>query len=80
MIGLPPVLLHAGSTEILLDDSRLVHQAICSAGGRSELKVFDQVPHCWQLLAPFLPEATASLADAASFITSHLRPAGVRER
>jgi acetyl esterase/lipase len=72
MTGLPPVLLHVGSSEILLDDSCRVHEALCAAGGRSELKVFERVPHCWQLLAPVLPEATASLAEAASFITVHL--------
>jgi acetyl esterase/lipase len=74
MAGLPPVLLHVGSNELLLDDSCRVHQAICSAGGRCELRIFQRVPHCWQLFAPLLPEATTSLAEAASFITLHLSP------
>lgn len=70
--GLPPVLLHVGSTELLLDDARRVHESIRRAGGTSDLKVFDEVAHGWQLLVPLVPEATASLTDAASFIASHL--------
>jgi epsilon-lactone hydrolase len=75
LTGLPPVLLHVGSTEVLLDDARRVDEAIRRAGGSSQLTVFDGVAHCWQMLVPFLPEASASLKSAASFITSHLSSA-----
>jgi epsilon-lactone hydrolase len=75
LAGLPPVLLHVGSTEILLDDARCVDEAIRHAGGSSQLTVFDDVAHCWQMLVPLLPEASASLKSAASFITSHLSSA-----
>ena len=71
--GLPPVLLHVGSTELLLDDSRRVHERILSGNGRCTLRVFDDVPHCWQMLAPFVPEATASLREAATFIDASCR-------
>jgi acetyl esterase/lipase len=74
--GLPPVLLHVGSTELLLDDSRRVHDAIRAAGGRSELQIFDDVAHCWQMLVPLVPEATASLRAAAAFIERHLTDNG----
>jgi acetyl esterase/lipase len=69
---LPPMQLHVGSTEILLDDSRRVHEAVVKTGGSSELLVFDDVAHGWQMLHPWLPEANASLRAAASFITRHL--------
>jgi monoterpene epsilon-lactone hydrolase len=67
--GLPPVLLHVGSTELLLDDACRVHERIRATGGVSRLEIYDDVPHCWQILVPFVPEATASLRDAAAFIT-----------
>ena len=72
MHGLPPVLLHVGSTELLLDDSRRVCQKIQSAARSCVLSVYDDVPHCWQMLAPFVPEANASLRSAAAFIGREL--------
>jgi acetyl esterase/lipase len=66
--GLPPVLLHVGSTELLLDDSRRVHEGILNSHGQSTLTIFEDVPHCWQMLTPFVPEATRSLREAAAFI------------
>jgi acetyl esterase/lipase len=65
---LPPVLIHVGSTELLLDDARRVHQGLLKAGGSSQLEVFDDVAHCWQMLAGWIPEATASVQRAAQFI------------
>lgn len=70
--GLPPVLLQVGSTELLLDDSRRVHEKIREAGGVSELDIYGDVPHCWQMLDGFVPEARAALQQAASFICKHL--------
>ena len=67
--GLPPVLMQVGSTELLLDDARRVHERIDAAGGRCTFSVYDDVPHAWQMLVPFVPEATASLREAAAFIT-----------
>ena len=77
--GLPPVLLHVGSTELLLDDSRRVHKKIQAARGErkpraaSRIRVFKDAPHCWQMLDPFVPEARRSLKEAAEFINSHVR-------
>lgn len=71
--GLPPVLFHVGSTELLLDDSRIMHRRIVDAGGESHITIFDDVPHGWQMLAPFVPEATRSLREAADFIEKKLQ-------
>lgn len=69
--GLPPVLLHVGSTELLLDDARGVHERIQATGGISQLQIYEDVPHGWQMLVPLVPEATASLRGAATFIAAH---------
>jgi acetyl esterase/lipase len=72
--GLPPLLQHVGSTEILLEDARRVHEGVRAAGGESRLAVYEGAPHGWQLMAPLVPEATASLRDAADFVAAHLAP------
>jgi len=69
---LPPVLLHVGSTELHLDDARRVHDRILQSNGESSLRVYDDVPHCWQMLFPFVPEAAASLRETAAFIDASL--------
>lgn len=69
----PPVLFHVGSTEILLDDSRRIHQKIRANGGASELEIYEDVFHCWQMATGFVPEARDSLAKAAAFIRRHVR-------
>ena len=71
--GLPPLLLQVGSTELLLDDARRVHDGVIKGGGSSRLTVYDDVPHAWQLITPFLPEARAAIAEAAAFIHSKVR-------
>ena len=70
--GLPPLLFHVSSTELLLDDSRRVHVAVLDAGGSSRIEIIDGVCHAWQMLDGLVPEARKSLQDAASFIKEHL--------
>ena len=69
---LPPVLLQVGSTELLLDDARTVHEKIKRAGGASRLEVYEDLMHCWQMLDGFVPEARAALKRAADFINEHV--------
>lgn len=70
--NLPPVLFHVGSTEILLDDSRRVYQKIRETGGTSEIKIYDDIFHGWQMCAGILPEARDSLSQAAEFIRRNI--------
>lgn len=70
--NLPPLLFHVGSTEILLDDARRVHEKIQQAGGASELEIYEDIFHCWQMAAGLLPEAEDSLKKAVAFIRRHI--------
>jgi len=70
--GLPPLLLQVGSTEILLDDARGVHDQIRAAGGASRLEIYEDLPHGWQMLDGLVPEARAALRQVASFIGEHV--------
>jgi len=65
--GLPPLLIHVGSDEVLLDDSTRLAERASVAGVRVELKIWPVVPHTWQL-APQIPEARQSLREAADFL------------
>jgi acetyl esterase/lipase len=74
--GLPPLLLQVGSTELLLDDSRLVHRKIQEAGGVCRLETYEDVFHCWQMLEGILPESGDAMRKAADFIREHLSGGG----
>jgi monoterpene epsilon-lactone hydrolase len=66
--GLPPLLIHTGETELLRDDSTRLAAKAQAAGVRVELKLWPVVPHVWQLLHSFIPEARTSLAEATAFL------------
>ena len=68
LAGLPPLLFQVCGDELLLDDTRRVHEAVLDAGGRSTLEITDGVFHGWQMLDGLLPEARTALQRAAAFI------------
>lgn len=68
--GLAPVLVHVGSWEMLRDDSVRVVEKLKAAGVDADLKIFDGMIHSWQLFAPMLDEAMASIEEAADFMKS----------
>lgn len=70
LTGLPPLLLQAGSEEILLDDSVRMHAAAKAAGVDSILEVWDGQMHIWQSNAKFLPEARKAIESIAQFVIS----------
>lgn len=72
LAGLPPILIHVGSTELLLDDSVRLHERIQFAGGESAIEIFDDVPHGWQMLDGFVPESRRSLEKVAAFLDAKL--------
>ena len=76
--GLPPMLLQVSSTELLLDDSRRVHDGVVAAGGSCRLAVYDGLHHVWPITTPFVPEARAALGEAAAFIRSELDQSSIR--
>jgi acetyl esterase/lipase len=66
--GLPPLFIMAGSTEVLLDDSRRVADNARAAGVDCEFEVWKNMPHVWPMFAPFIPEANRALDHAAAFV------------
>lgn len=68
LAGLPPVLLQVSSIELLLDDSRTIHEKIQAAGGQSRLEIFEELTHGWHMFDGLVPETRVALRQAADFI------------
>lgn len=69
--GLPPLLIHVGADETLLDDSRRFAARARLAGVPVELKIWPVVPHVWQLFSHWIPEGRQSIREAAAFLARH---------
>jgi acetyl esterase/lipase len=70
--GLPPLLIQAGTHEVLLDDAiRLAAQA-ATADVEVTLDITPGVPHVFQAYYPILDEATAALNRAGQFLSAQL--------
>jgi acetyl esterase/lipase len=78
LAGLPPLLIHVGEAEVLRDDSTRFAARAADAGVAVTLKVWDGVPHVWQLFQFMLPEARAAMDEAAAFAKNHAGAAGLR--
>ena len=76
--GLPPLLIHAGSDETLLDDSIQFAERARSAGVSVELRLWPAVPHVWQLFHRFIPEGRQSLAAASQFLSKAIAAANIQ--
>lgn len=66
--NLPPLLIHVGADETLLDDARRFAQRAQEAGTAVSLQVWPVVPHVWQLFRKAIPEGQQSLEQAAAFL------------
>lgn len=71
--GLPPLMVHVGSEEILLDDARAVRRAAQRARLRLDYREWPGMPHVFPLFYSLLPEAREAVADMARFITEVTR-------
>jgi len=70
--GLPPLIIQAGTHEVLLDDAiRLARQA-ATADVEVTLDITPRVPHVFQAYYPILDEAAAALDRAGQFLSARL--------
>ena len=67
--GLPPLLIQAGTEEMLLADSTRLAESARSAGVEVDLDVQPGMWHVYPVAAGFMPEATKALSRAVDFIT-----------
>ena len=75
LTGLPPLIIQAGSHEVLLDDAvRLARQA-ATADVEVTLDITPGVPHVFRTFYPILDEAAAALDRAGQLLSAHLASA-----
>jgi monoterpene epsilon-lactone hydrolase len=69
--GLPPLLIQAGSHELLLSDAIRLAKRAAEDDVQVVLEVTPGVPHVFQGYAALLDEGDRALSRAAAFLTSH---------
>ena len=74
--GLPPLLLHASSSELLRDDSARLAARAVEAGVDARVALWPDAPHCWQLAAALMPQARESIEQAAGFLRERAAGSG----
>jgi acetyl esterase/lipase len=66
--GLPPLFIHVGDAETLLDDSTRVAEKAKMAGVKVDLEIWPEMPHVWHLFAPFLPEGQQAIDKIGKYV------------
>lgn len=72
LAGLPPLLVHVGDHEVLLDDSRRLAENAASAGVDVTLEVWPEMVHVWHAFAGMVPEADDAVARLGAFLRGHM--------
>jgi epsilon-lactone hydrolase len=73
--GLPPLIIQAGSHELLLDDAVRLAQQAAAADVEVTLDIAPGVPHVFQAYHAILDEAVAALDRAGQLLSAHLAAA-----
>ncbi len=68
LAGLPPLLVHVGTEEILLDDARRLAGRVDAVGGDIDLHVGEGLIHVWHLFVGVVPEADEAVAAVGTWI------------
>jgi acetyl esterase/lipase len=69
--GLPPVLIHVGDAEVILDDSTRFAAKASAAGVDVTLEVWDEMPHVWHAFAGLLPESDQAIERIGGWLQAH---------
>ena len=70
--GLPPLIIQAGTHEVLLDDAIRLAQQAATADVEVTLDITPGVPHVFQAYFAILDEGAAALERAGQFLSAHL--------
>ena len=66
--GLPPMLIHAGGDEVMVDDSRIFAERATAAGVDVEFKIFPGMWHVFQGAGTGVPEARSAIAEIGDYV------------
>jgi monoterpene epsilon-lactone hydrolase len=70
--GLPPLLIHVGSDEVLLDDALALDRRATAAGVEVTIEVWDHMVHVWHWFLPMLDEAQRAVDGIGAFLRQRL--------
>ncbi|HXK06913.1 MAG TPA: alpha/beta hydrolase, partial [Verrucomicrobiae bacterium] len=73
LTGLPPLLIHVGDAEILLDDSTRIAERAKAAGVDVTLEVWPEMVHVWHVFAKILPEGQQAIDRIGEFVVAHTK-------
>jgi len=68
LLGLPPMLIHAGSDEVLLDDAIALIDAAGASQVEAQLVVWAGMIHVWHMFHAMLPEGSEAIDALAAFV------------
>jgi phosphinothricin tripeptide acetyl hydrolase len=66
--GLPPLLIHVGSDEVLLDDALGLGERAREAGVGVTVREWPQMIHVWHWFLTMLDEAERAIAEIGAFV------------
>ena len=72
LAGLPPMLVHAGDHEVLLDDASGFAAALESAGVEVDYRIWPGMIHDFQIMYPNYPEAIEGTEAIAAFVRQYV--------
>jgi acetyl esterase/lipase len=72
LAGLPPLLVHVGTAETLLDDSNRLAARARAAGVEVEIERWEDMIHVWHAFAPLLPEAEQAIRRIGEYVSKQL--------
>jgi epsilon-lactone hydrolase len=75
LTGLPPLVIHVGDHEVLLDDAVALAERARAAGVDVDLWVAPEMIHVWHAFAGLIPEGQEALDRLAAWIRARLTPA-----
>jgi acetyl esterase/lipase len=70
--GLPPLLIHVGSDEVLLDDALGLGARARAAGVDATVREWPQMIHVWHWFLSMLDEADQAITDIGAFVKARL--------
>ena len=71
LAGLPPLLVHAGGVEVLVDQIRAFAARAKTAGVDLRLAVYPDMVHVWHLMRAVTPDAQRAIDEIGAFVQEH---------
>lgn len=71
LAGLPPLLVHAGSLETLVDQIRVFAKRAADAGSPITFSEYPDMVHVWHLLRGATPQGQRAIDEVGEFIRQH---------